>query len=70
MPDPQPFEVKDLWPSTSSCMALEAKLECPDYESVIRDEELHTHIDTKVLREPPSSTDKNVVDLLFHPACV
>merc|ERR1711872_700354 len=44
--------------------------ECRNYESVIRAEELRTPVDTAVLHEPPSSTDKNVVDLLFHTACV
>ena len=67
---PQPFEVKDLWHWSSSSTAPEAKPECRNYESVIRAEELRTPIDTTVLHEPPSSTDKNVVDLLFHTACV
>ena len=67
---PQHFELKDLWPWSSSSTAPEVKPECRNYESVIRAEELRTPIDTTVLHEPPSSTDKNVVDLLFHTACV
>ena len=70
MPDPKVFEVTNLWSSTLSSSAPEAKLECPVDESVIRAEELCIHIHTTVLHEPPSSTNKNVVDLIFHTACV
>ena len=37
---------------------------------MIRAEKIRTPIDKTVLHEPPSSTDKNVVDLNFHTACV
>ena len=67
---PQTFKVEALWPSISSSSTPEAKLDSRDYESVIRAEELCTPIDTTVLHEPPSSTDKNVVDFFFHAACV
>ena len=67
---PQPFKIKDWWPLASSSAAPKAKPECCDYESMIRVEELCTPIDTTVLHEPPSSTDKNMVNLLFHQACV
>ena len=62
--------VKDLWHSTSNSAALDAKPEYPDYESMIRAEELRTPTDTKILHEPSSSTDKNVVNLIFHLACI
>ena len=67
---PYPFKIKDSRPSTSSFAAPEAKRECRNYESVIRAEELRIPIVMTALHEPPSSTDKNLVDLLFHPAYV
>ena len=65
MPDPAAFQGQGI-----VAFAPEAKPECRNYESVIRDEEFCTPIDMTVLHEAPSSKDKNLVDLLFHPACV
>ena len=64
------IEVMDKWPSTLCSAAPEVNPECSDYEFVIRAEELRTPKDTPAFHEPSSSTDKNVVDLLSHPACV
>ena len=65
----QPIKVGDSWPSTLIPAAPEAKHEFRSYESVICDEELCTLIYTKVQHEPPSSADKDMVDILVHSVC-
>ena len=67
MPDPEKGHVAFALEFVSP---PEARSECRDYESVIRAEELRTPMDTTVLLVPQSSTDRNVVNLIFHLACI